>query len=83
MRNVDDLLKLESYDNLEHSEVIALINYYENLAYQKAYNEAISAGIVADNYNNNLIMQSKINESIDLIKNCVLDFKGGGDTNEA
>lgn len=83
MRNVDELLKLESYDNLEHSEVISLINYYENLAYQKAYNEAISAGIVADNYSNNLIMQSKINESIDLIKNCVLDFKSGGDTNEA
>lgn len=77
MRNVDELLKLESYDNLEHSEVISLINYYENLAYQKAYNEAISAGIVADNYNNNLIMQSKIDESINMIKSCIIDFKGG------
>lgn len=77
MRNVDELLKLESYDNLEHEEVILLINYYENLAYKKAYNEAISAGIVADNYNNNLIMQSKIDESINMIKNCIIDFKGG------
>lgn len=79
MRSIDELLKLEKYDNLEHDEVILLINYYENLAYQKAYNEAVSAGIVADNYNNNLIMQSKIDESIELIKNCVLDFKGGAD----
>lgn len=82
MRTIDELLKLENYNNLEHDEVILLINYHENLAYQRAYNEAISAGIVADNYNNNLIMQSKINESIELIRNCVLDFKGGGDTSE-
>lgn len=83
MRTIDELLKLEKYNDLEHDEVILLINHFENLAYQKAYNEAISAGIVADNYNNNLMMQSKIDESIELIKNCILDFKGGGDTIEA
>lgn len=81
MRPIEELLKLENYNNLEHDEVIALIKFYETNAYQKAYNDAVSSSIVNDNYINNLNMQSQIQESLDTIKNCVVDFKAGN--NEA
>lgn len=81
MRPIEELLKLENYNNLEHDEVIDLIKFYENNAYQKAYNDAVSSSIVNDNYINNLNMQTKIQDSLNTIKNCVVDFKAGN--NEA
>lgn len=81
MRPIEELLKLENYNNLEHGEVVSLIKFYENNAYQKAYNDAVSSSIVNDNYINNLNVQARIQESLDIIKDCVIDFKAGN--NEA